>query len=333
MKRYWLALLLVFSAQAWAVERVVSLAPSLSEIVVELGAADVLVGVLDGGDRPAALVNLPSVGRYGQLDMERLLSLKPDLILLWPGSVGPAQREQLRRLNIPVYVAEPHNLEQLTTQVQAIAEQLDRADAGLALADQLRQRLAELRQRYRRAEPLRVFYQVWNQPLYTVGGEQIISDALSVCGARNVFDDLKLPAPQVSIESVLQRDPQLILVGDQAQREAWKVWPTMFERVRLVPDKGLERPSGQMLEAVARLCQVIAPNLGHRYRRQASSHRGLHSKCGRGIAPDGGLRADQDFVSIPVQMWEGACPRWRPPSRPGCWIRPSTYPFLRSRLL
>ncbi|MDO4234053.1 cobalamin-binding protein [Pseudomonas sp.] len=261
MKRYWLALLLGFSVQVLAVERVVSLAPSLSEIVVELGAADLLVGVLDGGERPSALAQVPSVGRYGQLDMERLLSLNPDLILLWPGSVGPAQREQLQRLNIPVYVAEPHNLEQLTRQVQAIAEQLGRADAGLALADQLRQRLAELRQRYRRAEPLRVFYQVWNQPLYTVGGEQIISDALKVCGARNVFDDLTLPAPQVSIESVLQRDPQLILVGDQAQREAWKVWPSLFERVRLVPDKGLERPSGQMLEAVARLCQVIAPSL------------------------------------------------------------------------
>ncbi|MEG8234610.1 cobalamin-binding protein [Pseudomonas orientalis] len=261
MKRYWLALLLGFSVQVLAAERVVSLAPSLSEIVVELGAADLLVGVLDGGERPSALAQVPSVGRYGQLDMERLLSLKPDLILLWPGSIGPAQREQLQRLNIPVYVAEPHDLEQLTRQVQAIAEQLGRADAGLALADQLRQRLAELRQRYRRAEPLRVFYQVWNQPLYTVGGEQIISDALKVCGARNVFDDLTLPAPQVSIESVLQRDPQLILVGDQAQREAWKVWPSLFERVRLVPDKGLERPSGQMLEAVARLCQVIAPSL------------------------------------------------------------------------
>ncbi|MHA4976792.1 cobalamin-binding protein [Pseudomonas extremorientalis] len=259
MIRHWLAVLLVFSAQALAAERVVSLAPSLSEIVVELGAADVLVGVLDGGERPAALAQVPSVGHYGQLDMERLISLKPDLILLWPGSVGPAQREQLQRLNIPVYVAEPHSLEQLTTQVQAIAEQLGRADAGRQLAAQLRQRLAELRQRYQRAEPLRVFYQVWNKPLYTVGGGQIISDALKVCGARNVFDDLKLPAPQVSIESVLQRDPEMILVGDQAQKEAWKVWPTMAERVRRVPDKGLERPSGQMLEAVARLCEVIAP--------------------------------------------------------------------------
>ena len=261
MKRYWLALLLIFSAQGWPVERVVSLAPSLSEIVLELGADDLLVGVLDGGERPVALAKVPSVGRYGQLDMERLLSLKPDLILLWPGSVGPAQREQLQRLNIPVYVAEPHSLEQLTAQVQAIAEQLGRAEAGHPLAAQLRQRLAELRQRYQRAEPLRVFYQVWNQPLYTVGGGQIISDALRVCGARNVFDDLKLPAPQVNIESVLARDPEVILVGDQAQKEAWKAWPAMAARVRLVPDKGLERPSGQMLEAVARLCQVIAPNL------------------------------------------------------------------------
>ncbi|NWA44997.1 cobalamin-binding protein [Pseudomonas reactans] len=260
MKRHWLVVvLLALSAQALAAERVVSLAPSLSEIVAELGAADVLVGVLDGGERPAALAHVASVGHYGQLDMERLLSLKPDLILLWPGSVGPAQREQLQRLNIPVYVAEPHSLEQLTTQVQAIAEQLGRAEAGQQLAAQLRQRLVELRQRYQRAQPLRVFYQVWNQPLYTVGGGQIISDALSVCGARNVFDDLKLPAPQVSIESVLQRDPELILVGDQAQKEAWKVWPAMAERVRVVPDKGLERPSGQMLEAVGRLCEVIAP--------------------------------------------------------------------------
>ena len=260
MRRYWLAVLLALSAQALAAERVVSLAPSLSEIVAELGAANVLVGVLDGGDRPAALAHVPSVGHYGQLDMERLLSLRPDLILLWPGSVGPAQREQLQRLNIPVYVAEPHSLGQLTTQVQAIAEQLGRAEAGRQLAAQLRQRLVELRQRYQRAEPLRVFYQVWDQPLYTVGGGQIISDALTVCGARNVFDDLKLPAPQVSIESVLQRDPEMILVGDQAQKAAWKVWPTMAERVRQVPDKGLERPSGQMVEAVGRLCQVIAPN-------------------------------------------------------------------------
>ncbi|KAB0492732.1 cobalamin-binding protein [Pseudomonas vancouverensis] len=263
MRAVWLALLLLAAGSAAAVERVVSLAPSLSEIVVELGSADLLVGVLDAGERPAELKNLPSVGRYGQLDMERLLSLKPDLLLLWPGSVAPAQREQLKRLNIPTYVAEPHSLNQLATQIEDIAAALGRPERGVALAGDLRRRLEELRQRYRRDEPLRVFYQVWDRPLYTVGGEQIISDALEVCGGRNVFAELKLPAPQVSVEAVLQRNPEVILASEQAQLDAWKAWPQVAaveqQQLRLVTDKGLERPSGQMIEATAKLCQLIAP--------------------------------------------------------------------------
>jgi len=265
MWRYWLAvLLLAGSGGAAAVQRVVSLAPSLTEIVVELNSADLLVGVLDAGERPAALQHLVSVGGYGQLDMERLLSLKPDLLLLWPGSVGPAQREQLKRLNIPTFVAEPHDLQQLTTQIETIAQQLGRPERGMALAASLRKRLAELRLRYHREEPLRVFYQVWDRPLYTVGGGQIISDALEVCGARNVFADLQLPAPQVSVEAVLQRNPEVILAGDQAQLEAWKAWPQVAAvaqaRLLRVADKGLERPSGQMIEATAALCRLIAPD-------------------------------------------------------------------------
>lgn len=257
------ALLLLASLPVTAAQRVISLAPSLSEIVVELGASDLLVGMLDAGERPTQLLGVPSVGRYGQLDMERLLSLKPDLLLLWPGSVGAAQREQLRRLNIPTYIAEPHSLDQLTEQVQAIAEQLGRPEQGRQLATQLRQRLQALRERYQRREPLRAFYQVWDKPLYTVGGGQIISDALAVCGARNVFADLKVPAPQVNLESVLQRNPQVILANTQAQLDAWRVWSQVpavaGQRLILVPDKGLERASGQMIEATAKLCQRIAP--------------------------------------------------------------------------
>jgi vitamin B12 transport system substrate-binding protein len=264
MRALWLTVLWwAFSASAGAVERVVSLAPSLSEIVVELGSADLLVGVLDAGERPAELKHLPSVGRYGQLDIERLLSLQPDLLLLWPGSVGPAQREQLKRLNIPTFVAEPQDFQQLTAQIESMALRLGRPERGAALAADLRQRLAQLRQRYRRDQPLRVFYQVWDRPLYTVGGGQIISDALHVCGARNVFADLTLPAPQISLEAVLQRNPEVILAGDQAQLDAWKAWPQVAAvaqgQLRLVTDKGLERPSGQMIEATAKLCRLIAP--------------------------------------------------------------------------
>ncbi|MDD2057157.1 cobalamin-binding protein [Pseudomonas sp. GD03860] len=259
------ALLLALLALALplaAAPRVVSLAPSLSEIVVELHATDLLVGVLDGGERPAALAALPSVGRYGQIDMERLLSLKPDLLLLWPDSVPAAQRDQLKRLGIATYSAEPHGIDELIEQIEAIGAQLGRAEQGQRRAQQLREQVQGLRERYHREQPLRVFYQVWDKPLYTVGGGQIVSDALAVCGARNVFAEQTLPAPQVSVESVLLQDPQVILAGDQAQLDAWKAWPQVDAvrngRLLQVPDKGLERPSGQMIEATARLCQLIA---------------------------------------------------------------------------
>ena len=144
--RVWLAvMLLALGIPAMAASRVVSLAPSLTEMMLELGAADLLVGRLDAGESSPALADVPSVGRYGQLNMERLLSLQPDLILLWPGSVGAAQREQLHRLNLPTYVAEPSNLDQLANQIEALSRVLNRPERGQAVAAQLRERLAQLR--------------------------------------------------------------------------------------------------------------------------------------------------------------------------------------------
>ncbi|MDD2092886.1 cobalamin-binding protein [Pseudomonas guariconensis] len=253
--------LLAFGALAEDRPRVISLAPSMSEIMLELHAEDLLVGVLDGGERPAALSGLPSVGRHGQLDMERLLSLKPDLLLLWPDSVAPAQRDQLRHLGIATFVGEPKDIDQLIGQIEAIGQRVGRAEQGRQYAQALRERLRSLREQYHRERPLRVFYQVWDKPLYTLGGRQIVSDALTVCGASNLFADLPQPAPQVSVEAVLLRDPDVILAGDPAQLASWKAWRTLSavkaDRLLVVPDKGLERPSGQMIDATARLCALL----------------------------------------------------------------------------
>ncbi|WP_439887391.1 cobalamin-binding protein [Pseudomonas sp. MBLB4123] len=262
MPRLALFLLGLLAWPALAVERVVSLAPSLSEIVVELDAVDLLVGVLDGGERPAALRHLPSVGRYGQLEMESLIGLQPDLVLLWPDSISPAQRRQLRDFGIPLLIAEPRDLDNLAEQFAEIGERLGRAEQGRQLRRRFGERLTELHAHYRRERPLRVFYQIWDKPLYTIGGRQIISDALRLCGAENVFADLALPAPQVSVEAVLQRDPEVILAGSGAQLDIWRSWPGLaaVRRNQLypVPDKGLERPSFQMLAATEKLCALLA---------------------------------------------------------------------------
>ncbi len=262
MRRLLLAALIsLASLPALAAERVVSLAPSLSEIMLELDAADRLVGVLDGGERPAELQSVPSVGRYGQVEMETLLSLRPDLVLLWPDSVPRSQREQLQQFGIPVLVVEQSRLEGLAEQFVVVGNAVGRAELGERLAEQFRAGLAELRSRYVRAEPLRVFYQIWNRPLYTLGGRQIISEAIEVCGGQNVFADLTLAAPQVSIEAVLARDPEVILAGSGAQLDEWQAWPQLSAvrsgRLLEVPDKGLERPSFQMLGAIGKLCEVM----------------------------------------------------------------------------
>ncbi len=262
MRRLALCLLALLAWPVLAVERLVSLAPSLSEIVVELDAAELLVGMLDGGERPPALARVPSVGLYGQLEMESLLKLRPDLVLLWPDSIGPGQRQQLLDFGIPLLIVEPRDLANLAEQFAEIGARIGRVEQGLSLRQGFSERLAELGARYRRERPLRVFYQIWDKPLYTIGGRQIISDALRVCGAENVFADLSLPAPQVGVEAVLQRDPEVILAGSGAQLGIWEIWPqlTAVRRQQLwpVPDKGLERPSFQMLGAIEQLCAQLA---------------------------------------------------------------------------
>ncbi len=260
--RFFALLLCVLVLPVQAQLRVVSLAPSLTEIMLELDAGDLLVGLLDGGERPAALVHVPSVGHNGVLEMEGLLALKPDLLLLWPASISAAQQQQLRQFGIPTFTAEPHNLEQLATQFVEIGERIGRVQQGRALQQRFRVKLAQLRQRYAREQPLEVFYQVWDSPLYTIGGNQIISDALNVCGARNIFADLALPAPQVGVETVLKRDPEVLLAASVAQLVSWQRWPQLHA-VRLgqlwvVPDDGLERPSFQMLAATEKLCRLLA---------------------------------------------------------------------------
>lgn len=261
--RHFLCLLLLFAGlPVAAAERVVSLAPSLTDMVLELGAADRLAGLLDGGPRPESLKSLPSVGRYGQVNLEQILALQPDLLLVWPGAVPEAQLQRLKSAGIPVYVADPHRLEDISQQFRELGEHLGRAEQGRELAEAFDARLVQLRAQYHREQPLRVFYQVWDRPLYTVGGRQIISEALEVCGGRNLFADLDLPAPQVGQEAVLARDPQVILAASEDQLRDWtrmqQLSATRLKQLWVVPDRDLEKPSFAMLDATEKLCRLLA---------------------------------------------------------------------------
>lgn len=245
-----------------AAERVISLAPSLTEMMLDLQAEQRLVGVLDGGPRPTAVQNVASVGQLAQFELETVLSLQPDLILHWPGSIGELQLTQLRQLGIPIFSSYPATMDQLAEQFAELGVLVGAEQRGIELTAQLQQQLTRMRARYQREVPLQVFYQVWDSPMYTLGGEQIISDALRVCGAENIYADLALPAPQVSVESVLARNPDVILLGSERLAQMWQAWPTLravkLGQVLEVPDHGLERPSLQMFTALEQLCEQLA---------------------------------------------------------------------------
>ena len=259
--RLWLLCVLLVAQQLGAAERVISLAPALTEVMAELGANELLVGQIEGVETLYATSTVPSVGRYDQLELETLISLQPDLLLAWSDSLSNAQRSQLKQLGIPLYEVAPRNLAQLGQLFAELGIQLGKAERGRQLQQQFDAGVSELRSRYGRTPPISVFYQVWQQPLYTLGGRQIVSDALEVCGARNVFAELTLPAPQVSIEAVLAKDPQVILLSEVQQAAVWHAWPQLQAvrsgQVWAVPDSGLERPSFQMLGALEQLCQLL----------------------------------------------------------------------------
>lgn len=262
--RFIFCLLLCFSSVSWAnTQRVVSLAPSLTEVMFDLGAEQHLVGILDGGERPAAVAHLPSVGANGQLDIETLISLKPDLILYWPGSIQITQKHAIEQLGLVIFDASTDDLQSYTQLFERLGNQLGYAQQGKKLTTQAQLRIANMRQTYQRIEPVQVFYQVWDKPMFTLGGRQIISEVLQVCGAQNIFADIDTPAPQVDREAVMLRNPDVILTSTEALVDTWKPW-TNIKAVRLqqvisLQNHGVERPSYQMLDAMQTLCEQLKP--------------------------------------------------------------------------
>src|SRR5690554_4827456 len=205
-------ILLLWLAPASAAERVISLAPSLTEIMQDLQAEHYLVGVLDAEPLAKELESVAKVGSLGQLNIERLLELQPDLLLNWPGSINPRQLQQVQQLDIPIYQAQAKTLRELARQFTEIGALVNATQRGKQLTAQAHQQLDSLEQRYQRKKPIRVFYQLWDKPMYTLGGGQIISDALSYCGAENIFAQLPVLAPQVNLETVLAAEPDLIVI-------------------------------------------------------------------------------------------------------------------------
>jgi len=246
--------------------RIVSLAPGTTAMLFAAGAAHCLVGTIAHSDEPAEAAKVPIVGDAETLDFEQLIGLRPTVVVVAVDVVQRVRIDRIRALGIPVYQVHVTSLAQMPESLRRLGQLAGTGEIANRRADELAAELAALDKKFRNRSPIRVLYQIWDRPIYTIGGKHVITDALQLCGAVNVFADLETAAPAVTREAAVLRDPQLILASappgaaDEWLAE-WRKFPSVaaVRAGQLVShvDPRIDRMGPSVIAATGQLCNVI----------------------------------------------------------------------------
>ena len=247
-------------------QRIVSLAPHITELLFAVGAGAAVVGASEFSDYPEAARAIPRVGGGGGLDLEAILALQPDLVIAWESGNPAGQSRRLQQLGLPVFFSEPGRMEDITTSLEKFGQLTGRQKEARVQARAFADRLEELRRRYSGQDDVTIYYQIWERPLMTVNGRHIVSDVIRLCGGRNVFADLPVLAPQIDSEAVLAANPDVIVVGDAAGEPAtslvaWERWPELKavsqRHLYTIQRELLVRQTPRLLEGAEQLCRLL----------------------------------------------------------------------------
>jgi iron complex transport system substrate-binding protein len=206
--------------------RVIALSPHLTELMYSIGAGGHLAGAVRGSDFPAEAAALPEVGDASGLDFERILMLRPDLVLAWGSGNRSVDIARLRSLGLRVLVLEPRRVEDIARHLRQLGDLTGFSGRAYAVAREFESRIRALRARFAGQARVRVLFEIWHSPLFTVNGEHMISKVLELCAAQNIFAGLPRLADEVSVEQVLLLDPDAIVVGSEAGDAGAKNWRT-----------------------------------------------------------------------------------------------------------
>lgn len=263
--------------------RIISLAPHLTELLFAVGAGASVVGVVQYSDYPEAAQRLPVIGSSSAVDFEAILRAKPDLIVAWKSGNPAPIVERLGKFNIPLYLSEPRQLDDVASNMERIGILAGTLATAQSAVRDYRTELQSLRNGTPKMAPLKVFYQIWDRPLITINGEHMISALLTLCGGTNVFTALPLVAPQISLEAVFAADPDVIIASgsdgsvDHGLKQ-WERWPSLRavrdHRVFFVEPDWVQRPTPRILLGARRICELLE---GARRQRDDSTTSPLQS--------------------------------------------------------
>ena len=247
-------------------ERIISLAPHVTEQLFAIGAGKKIVGAVDYSDYPEAAKAIPRVGGYSRLDLERILTLNPDLIVGWSSGNNTQQLERLETMGLTVYRSEPRRLDDIASGMEKLGQLTATQEQASQQAIAFRRRVEDLRASTRGKATHTLFYQIWNRPLMTVNGEALINEVLTLCGGRNIFADMPVLNPKVSTEAVIAADPEVIIASGMGQirpewLDEWRAWPQMQAvkqgRLYVVDPSIIQRATPRLLQGAEVICQAI----------------------------------------------------------------------------
>jgi iron complex transport system substrate-binding protein len=247
-------------------QRIVSLAPHITEMLFAVGAGERIVATVRFSDFPEASKSIPKIGSYKEISMESLVSLNPDLVIAWPSGNGDEIVRRLKNLELPVYLDEPREITDIADSLRRFGVLTGSESQANQAADNFSRDFLNLRSSYSEKKTVSVFYQVWDEPLTTLNGEHLISDVIRLCGGINVFEVALPLAPIVSVEAVLSADPQVIVVsgmGDERPDwlDYWKKWPALAaadkDQLYFIPPDFLQRSSPRIIIGAAQMCEFI----------------------------------------------------------------------------
>ena len=243
-------------------ERIISVAPNLTELLYAAGAADQLVAVSEYSDYPEAAKSLPRIGDAFRLDYERIVALAPTVAVTWESGTPPEVQKRLEGLGIRVVGIPTTRLDDIAVGLETLGRLAGTETVAAAAAAGFRAEIARLRSEYRERPNLKVFVQIDDAPLFTIGGSHLITEIVELCGGSNVFADAPAPAFPVDLESVLVRAPQVILSTDDGDPvEYWARFGGLAAvasgSVYRAPADLLARPSPRISQGAARVCSEL----------------------------------------------------------------------------
>jgi iron complex transport system substrate-binding protein len=244
--------------------RIVSLAPNLTEIAYAAGAGGALVGTVEYSDYPEAARALPRVGDGWRVDFERVLTLRPDVVLAWASGTPAATIERLRGMRLRVVEVPTFRLADVPAALRLVGDLAGTRAVAEAAAARFDADIGRLRRQHAGAPPVTVFVEIDDEPLFTVNGKHVISEVVELCGGRNIFASLPQIAPQVDAEAVIARNPQVILTTDDTIADPtaqWRRWAQLKAVSRgtiyAMPSDTVARASPRLVAGVSAVCAAL----------------------------------------------------------------------------